>query len=206
MIAKYRNYIIGFCLFLALLGTSYIFGCQRGKKIKKCPEIVTHTVIIHDTITYNIVDSFPYYIQGKEKIVYRDIGTYKIVDTAFILKDYFALHIINRTWEDSLLRVDISDYISENKPIHNNFEYKILRDQIIYNTTVDNSVNFARYAYFGVGLPCYPFKANRDISNINYINLEFLYAYPKGFVKIGWQPYVEQISLSAGVKILKFKK
>lgn len=200
-----KTYLIIVAVIIVALFSAYIGGCQHGKKLCTT-DIVTNTVIVHDTLIHQIVDTFPYYIQGEERIIYRDTGTYHVVDTAYILRDYFATHITDNIFQDSLLKVDLQMHISENQLMHSVFKYRILRPQEIINTTVDKSVHYYRYVYFGTGLPVYPFKSNNNISNINYIQLEGIYAFPKGYVRAGWQPYTKQFNLSAGVKIFKFRE
>jgi hypothetical protein len=190
---------------LLLLLITFMKGCQYGKQHKICPTIVTGTTFVHDTVIHNIVDTFPYYIAGNEKIVYRDTGSYHVADTGAILKDYFATHIIDRIWRDSIVEVTLKDYISQNKPVDNVFKYRLLKDQVIVNNSVDNSVNFARYVYLGLSMPLYPFKST-NISNINYIGLDLVYAAPKMCLRLGWQPYTKTYTIGTGVKIFSFKK
>jgi hypothetical protein len=197
-----RNIIIGIVLIVIIGFFSFVGGCQYNKKNNK-PIIVTDTVTIYDTILHHIVDTFPYYIQGKDSLIYDTIP--RVVDTAFILKNHFAIHKYEREWKDSLLQVTLTDYISENKPVHNNFNYKILRPQTIVNTTVDNSTTFNSYVYFGASLPLFPYKAN-NISNVSYISLNGLYAFPNGYIELTYQPYTKLVTVGYGVKILKFRK
>ena len=75
----------------------FVSGCNYHKKRFKCPEITTNTIIIHDTLIHEIVDSFPYYVQNWDTIIYTDT-IIQPVDTAEILRDYFALHVYNRHW------------------------------------------------------------------------------------------------------------
>jgi hypothetical protein len=196
-----QKVIIAFVVFIILLLSAYITGCQRGKKITET-NIVTHTVMLHDTTIHTVVDSFPFYIVKKDSIVYTDT-IFKNVDTAKILSSYFAKHYYTRTWSDSLLEATSKDVISENKFIDNKFTYKIIRPQEIINTTLDNSVHYARYLYFGASLPVYPPKINTV--NINYIALNGLFCYPKGYFELQYQPYTKTFSIGSGIRLFKFK-
>jgi hypothetical protein len=199
-----KTYLIKTGIFLIIFFFTFIFGCNHGKKLCK-QDIVTNTVIIHDSVIHNIVDSFPYYIHGETKIIYETDTIYKNIDTIAVVRDYFSTHITDNRFQDSLIQVDLKTYISQNELKHSVFNYKILRPQEITYTNVDNSVNFDRYVYFGASLPIYPAKAN-GISNINYIGLNGIYAFPKGYAEIMYQPYTKTFSIGTGIKILKFKK
>jgi hypothetical protein len=192
-----KKYIIIIVAFISLIAITYISGCQRGKKLKQCPQITSETVYIHDTVTHFIYDIYPAYIEGKEKIIYIDVPAK--VDTALILKEYFAQHIFNRKWQDSLLAVNLVDTISQNKPVGNLFSYKILRPQTIVTNTIDNSVHYTKYLTFGLDLP---------ISNFNFIELEGTYNFNKGYIGLGWTPKlnIKKINIRMGINILKIKR
>jgi len=182
-------------IFLFCLIACFVSGCNYHKNRFKCPEITTHTVIIHDTLIHNIVDSFPYYISNTVKIIYRDT-IIQPVDTAEILRDYFALHVYNRQWEDSLLSVNLRDTITENHFLGNKFQYQILRPQTIINNTTDNSIHYAKYVYAGIDIP---------IQNINYIEIEGIFAFKSGYIGLGYEPKIKSINIKGGISLLKFK-
>ena len=126
----------------------FVSGCCYHKNHSKCPEIITNTVILHDTLIHQIIDTIPFYIQKTDTIIYTET-IIQPVDTAMILRDYFALHVYDREWygldsltNDSLLYVNIHDTITRNKSIGNKFEYRILRPQTINNYTQDNSITY----------------------------------------------------------------
>jgi hypothetical protein len=203
IIAFLKKWVFYALAFLIVLSITYISGCQRGKRVKKCPQITTEMIIKHDTIQHYIYNIWPWYFDGKDSIVYKDAPAK--IDTFAIFKDYYALHFSNKQWRDSLLEVNLDMMISENKFYPQEFSYKILRPQTIITNTIDNSVNFARYIYFGASLPVYPAKVN-TISNINYIALNGLYAFPKGYAELTYQPYTKIFTVGTGIKIFKFKK
>lgn len=196
-----KSYLIAFGVFVVLMLISFIGGCVHGRK--QVPEVITHTVILHDTIIHHITDIFPYYVSHSDTIIYKDT-VFKDVDTAAILKDHFALHVYDRKWNDTLVNIWISDTIAQNRPYRNDFSYKILRPQTITNHLQDNSVTYLKYLYGGFSLPLYPFKAN-SISNINYISVEAVFAYSKGYIRANWQPYTGIYSLGTGIRLIQFK-
>jgi len=201
-----KKYLTIGAILTLLIAIIFFSGYYTYKKTHKPLEPLISTIYIHDTITHHIVDTFPCYIAGKDSIIYRTTEVYKDVDTSAILKDYFAIHYYTRIWEDSTLKVTLEDAIAENKSINNSFDYELLKPQTIINKTYDYSTHYDKYVYFGLDMPVFPFKANRDISNINYIGLETLFCYPKGYIKANWQPYAEIVSFGFGARIAKFRK
>ena len=189
---------------MLFLGLSFVGGCQYHKKTFKPAVPSVDTVVVFDTVEHHIIDHFPYYITNTDSVIIRDT-VIQSVDTAAILKDYFAIHYYTRVWEDTLVKVTIEDAISENRSISSNFKYNLLKPQTIINNSVDNSVTYNKYAYFGVFMPVFPFKVN-EISNINYVGLEALMAYPKGYSRVSWQPYTKTFIFGTGVTIMKFKR
>jgi hypothetical protein len=189
---------------IVLLAASFIGGCQYGKSRKICPQITSDTVLVHDTITRTIVDRYPYYILGNDSIIYDTIP--RIIDTAAILKDYYATHIYNRNWNDSLINVDIQDYVSENKPIHNVFSYTIKRpQQIIYNTE-DNSITYDRFIYVGLSVPIRKDPNYTIPVDVMMVGIEGFYTFKTGYVGLEYIPEVKGINIKAGTKLFKFKK
>lgn len=193
-IKKWIFYALGFMILLMLV---FIKGCNHGKTLVKCPTITTNTVIKHDTIIHNIVDTFPYYIVGATKIEYRTDTVYKNIDTIAVVRDYFSTHITDNRFQDSLVQVDLKTYISENQLKHSVFKYKILRDQSVTYTTVDNSVNYSKYLYVGGSIP---------VKDVKYTNFSLFYAFPAGLVAAGYNPYLKSIQVTGGFKLIKFKK
>jgi len=173
----------------------FVSGCNYHKNHFKCPEITTHTVILHDTLIHQIVDTFPYYISHTDTVIYTDT-IIEPVDTAAILRDYFAYHIYNRQWQDSLLQVNLWDTITENRFLHNEFTYRILRPQTIINTTQDNSITYNKYLLLGISVP---FK------NIEYTEFSVLSTFRKGYLGIGYLPMQGGISIKGGVSMFKWQ-
>jgi hypothetical protein len=199
---KWIFYLLGLTVLLLLV---FMKGCSYGKTRVKIPTFTTNTVTVHDTVIHEITDTFPYFIQGKTQIIYRTDTFYIKVDTPAVVKDYFSTHVTDNRFQDSLVIVDLKTYISENELKHSVFRYKILRDQSITYTNVDNSTDYARYVYLGASLPVYPAKVN-GISNINFVSLNGLYAFKKGYVELNYQPYTKIFTLGTGIKLFQFKK
>lgn len=196
---KWVFYAIGFIFVLSLV---YISGCNRGKRVKVCPTIITGITELPDTVTHHIYHIWPWYIDGKDSIVYIDVPA--VVDTMKILADYYAKHYSTKIWQDSIIDVNLDMMITENKFYPQKFDYHIKRPQTIITNTIDNSVNYARYVYLGASLPIYPSKVN-NVSNINLISLNGIYAFPKGYAELNYQPYTKIFTLGTGIKIFKFK-
>jgi hypothetical protein len=191
-----KKYIWFLALAIVLVALSFIGGCQYHKKTF-VPLMASHdTIVVYDTITHHIIDKIPYYIVKRDSVVIRDTIP-AIVDTVAILADYYNFHYYTRTWEDSLLYAQAEDVITENKFLDNVFTYKIKRSQMIINNIVDNTITYNKYVYFGLDVP---------IKNVDYINLEALYAMPKMYLGVGYSPQLKSVSLKAGVKLLQFKK
>jgi hypothetical protein len=191
---KAVKYIVLAAIVLLLAG-AFIGGCSWHKKYRPCPEVFTHTVILHDTVIHHIKDTVPYYIVRRDSIVYRDT-VFQDIDTAAILRNFYALHYYTRTWEDSLLFAKSEDAISQNEFVDNKFSYKILRPQSITYTTVDNSISYSKYLYAGVSIP---------IKDIKYADLSLSYAFRRGFVGVGYSPMQNGFSLKTGLTIIKIR-
>lgn len=174
----------------------FVSGCNYHKRRNPCPEptITTHTVILRDTVTHYI-DKW-HYSQRTDTILYPDI-IIQPVDTAQILADHFALHVYSRTWEDSLLKVDLRDTVTQNRFLQNEFKYKILRPSQIVYTTVDNSVNYSSYLYFGMGTM---------IQDLTMADISVYFANKQLLAGVGYIPSQKYYRASVAFKIAKFKK
>ena len=173
----------------------FVSGCNYHKNHSRCPEITTHTVILHDTIIYQIADTIPFYIQKTDTIIYTET-IIQPVDTAEILKDYFALHVYNRHWEDSLLSVNLRDTITENRFLGNKFQYQILRPQTINNYTQDNSITYNKYLLLGISVP---------VKNIEYAEFSALGVFRRTYIGCGYIPQLNTFSIKGGVSMFKWQ-
>jgi hypothetical protein len=177
-----------------LILASFVGGCQYGKSRVHIPPVTNTVVIKPDTVVHHIYDIWPWYVQGKDTTIYRD--SIIPVDTAAILKDYYALHTYNRMWQDSLLQVNLTDVITENKSIDNIFDYKLLKPFTTNITNVDNSITYNKYIYVGLDVP---------IKSVKNSSFEIWHAFPKGYFGLGYGPY-DGFSIKGGVSIIKFKQ
>lgn len=184
-------YLIGFFL---LLGVFFLMGYIFYSKVFKCPEYSPDTLYVYDTIIKEIPDTIPFYITKTDTVIYRDT-VFKDVDTAEILKEYFALHVYERLWLDSLVKVTLHDTISQNKPQGNTFVYKILKPQVV-NNNVTNVYNYLRYITGGVSVP---------LKDIKYTNIELNYVTHRWYGGIGYDFGLNGFSIRGGMTIKKLK-
>jgi hypothetical protein len=194
LLKKYIKQVIALGV-LVLLILSFIGGCATHRKLFKCPKMTIDTIMVIDSFPKIIRDSFPYYTSKQDTVFYWDTVFYD-VDTAAILRDYFALHIYNRQWKDSLIRVNLSDTITQNRPIGNFFEYRILRPQTIINNSVDNTITYNWYWTAGIDFP---------IKNIDYLEFESTFHFSRWYIGAGYTPQLKSADVKIGATILKFK-
>ena len=194
---KWQIYLIA-VLTVLLVGIGS--GWKLHKTLRPCPAIVHDTTYVWDTVVHTIIDHVPYYIQHLDTIIVQDT-IIQPVDTSEILKDYFAIHIYDREWKDTLLQVNMKDYISQNKSIHNEFKYKILRPQQVIINTEDNRIYYDKYIQLGIGVPIQNFQ-----ENIKYAQVEANYVFPKGYVGAYYEPQIKSFGAKAGITVLKFRK
>lgn len=187
---------------LALMIAFFVFlmgivcGWKIYPKMRPCPVVTSDTLIIRDTVWHTIVDSFPMYVAGKDSIIYRDSLIYANVDTAQILKDWYAIHIYDREWKDTNIVVTMKDFITQNKSVHNVFNYKILRPQTIIQNNIDNSIHYNKYVTLGISVP---FK------EITHVNLDARYQWSKGYIGTFYSSDLKSFGVSGGVVLFKLK-
>jgi hypothetical protein len=177
---------------LACLSVAFAGGYKYHQLYEKCPEIKRDTVYLTDTLVYYIPNDIHHYHDSLIYVTHYDTIPAD-VDTAAILSDYYALHEYNRTWKDTLLKVDVTDWISENRVRDTRFSYQILRPQtIITNTVIENHYNHRIY----VGLDL-PFK------DMKFANIEALYSARRWYagVGVGYSGF----SVKGGVAVFNFE-
>lgn len=174
-------------LFLCLLAGFFFGGYKYCQSKKKVPQIAPDTVYLYDTVEHYIPDTIPYYlIEYKDRVI-RDT-VFKDIDTAAILRDYYAFHYYTRTWEDSLIVAVSQDVVSENQFIDNTFSYSFKKPQEI---SVVNTTHFSRYVYAGID------ASSKDIG------FEALYAFPKGYAGLGFG--TRGVSVKLGIKVFQLE-
>jgi hypothetical protein len=181
---------------LIALAASFIGGCQYGKTRKKCPQITSDTVLVYDTVDHYIYNIWPWYIQGKDTTIYDTVP--QDVDTALILRDYFARRIYpDRNWKNDTVDIHVTDTISQNRLMGNSMRYRIKIPFTQITNTTDNTITYNRYLYFGVNVP---------IKNVNYVELETTYNWEKGYLGASYSPQLNSFGIKGGATIIKFKK
>lgn len=183
--------ILALIVLIAFALTAYI-GYSTYPKLRPCPEASVDTVYVWDTVTYLIPDTIPYYIIKHDTIYYTDTIPAD-VDTAAILRQFYAEHTYTRTWQDSLLSVTLKDVISQNTPVSNVFTYKILRPQTVI-TNVTNNYSYGRYITLGADIP---------LRDLKYVNLEALYITPRWYAGVGYNAGLKSPTIKVGAPILK---
>jgi len=179
---------------LAILIASFVGGCEYGKSRVKCPVVASDSILVHDT-NWVIIHDTAFYPLKPDTVI--NVDTFLVdVDTAAILKNYFNQY--GYAWEkkDSNILMQGYTIISQNKILQNEIKYKWLQPTQIINNNIDNSITYTKYLYGGLGVP---FK------DLKYINLEVMYAFPKGYVGGMWTPELKSFGVKAGVTFLKFK-
>lgn len=183
---------------LAMLILGLIYGKKWADK-ENIPIVTTNTEYVYDTTTVVIENDVHHYHVDIDTIFYPDsIEIHEDIDTLSILREYYATFKYNRTWEDTAIQINFTDFISQNKILKTNWlEYKILRPQVI-NTTENKVVNYNRYVYLSMkgGL----------IPEYKYTGYGLQYAGPRwtygGFYE-PWNPYYKY-SFTIGFKLIKF--
>jgi hypothetical protein len=189
------NKILAIIICIVFIGST-LGGYFYGKSRVKVLDPIVNTVILHDTITHNIVDSFPYYVNHHDTVIYNhNIPT--IVDTVKILKDYFAVHVFDRKWEDDTLKVNVIDSISKNTPIGNIFKYKIKAPFTTTTTTIDNSITYNRYVNIELTIP---------VKDAGYTEFGIMYNFEKGGFGVGYLPKLQSFEIKGEMNLFKFKK
>jgi hypothetical protein len=193
MTSQTKNWIIGILILIVLTGVFFL-GYSRYPIWKPCPTTTSDTIYKIDTIIHYIPDSIPFYITKIDSVIYHDT-VFKDVDTAAILKDYYAWHYYTRNWDDTLLSVTLKDVISENKVIDHEFTYKIVRPQVVVNN-VTNITNYLKYLYLGGGI---------TLPDSKYSNFGVYGAFPRTLIGLGYIPFSPGVNITLGFKIAKFK-
>jgi hypothetical protein len=193
VIKKIKNIIIStlatIALTIAFWGGYLFYPVQNP-----CQVIHTGTKYIHDTTEHNIYHIYPV-LQDPDTVVYRDTIPGKI-DTAEVVRDYYAKHFYTRHFTDSLLDARLTDIITQNRPTESRFTYKILKPQTIINNTV-TSTTWNRYLCIGL---------DANIYDPKFSNVELIYASPKFYAGAGYMPLIKGFNIKAGLTIIKLKK
>jgi hypothetical protein len=119
------------------------------------------------------------------------------VDTAEILKDYYAEHHYTRLWQDTLIAITKRDVIAKNDFLSSDLTYKLLKPMTVINNTVTNNY-FSRYIIFGADIP---FK---QVEHMN-INIDVMYVTNRYYFGIGYNSELNCPTIKGGMSAFKFK-
>jgi len=203
IIKKYFNWIIiGVMTIVIIL---LLFTCDR-----KCPEITTTTITIHDTIEG---DSVPYLVYCPRPIyVYRDTGSTKYVgiDTTEIIYDYFSEKYYSDTIkDDTSALIVLNEVITQNDIYKRNFWFQNRRITTINTITTTETIGEIprNKVYLGVGIEgeVNPFFRDPTITLNGLLVMKKRWAYE---VEVGF-PLKNIDNIRVGVKgyyKLSFKK
>lgn len=158
--------------------------CQGKPNPNKTPdpEIITITKIEYDTIREKVTEYVPKWRDRKlpPDTVYKD----KDVDTAAILKDYFAEYTYNDTIDHDTVKIFINDVLTENKIASRSIEYEILYPTKTITTIEKHYINNREF-YIGPHLG----GTVTGQSGLNFVGVEGVFKSKKN----------KTLSLSAGV-------
>lgn len=190
-----NNILIGFLLAVFLF-IGLLAGYKLYPSIKPCPVSSKDTIFIRDTIYHFIPDTVPWLVIERDTVIYHDT-VFKDVDTAEILKNYYASYFYTRNWNDSIVDITLKDEISENSFIKSDIGYKLLKPQTVV-TNVTNNYNYSRYLTVGASLP------TKSIEHMN-MNLSARYVMPRWYIEVGYDAELNCPTFGAGATILKMK-
>jgi hypothetical protein len=167
-------------LLLIIIFIGFLSGFKIREGMDESPIYITDTLLVYDTVHYYIPDSIPYYIVKRDTVIYHDT-VFKDVDTAFILKDYHAYHVYNRSWIDTNIIVNITDTITRNMPMGNYFDYYLLQPTTTIINQIDNTITYNRYISLGLDIP---------LPKVSYSRIEALYHNEKWYAGAGYTPKI----------------
>ena len=192
---KLKSYLISGAITL-LLAIGFIGGWKSFPRFNPYPIVTTVTEYVYDTVIHNIPNDIHHY-SVKDSIIYTIIHDTIPADTAAIVKDWQATRKYDREFKDTNIVVNLTDYVTHNRLMDNfSFNYELLNSQTITYNNVDETTIYNSYFQVGLGVP---FK------NINCIQLEANYIFPKGYAGAYWMPELKSLGAKVGVTIIKFK-
>ena len=189
---KYKIVLISIII-LIILGLSFFGGYRYYGFTHPVTPPTSDTLYVWDTIFHDI---HHYHVRVDTILKPVDVIIPQDVDTALILKDYFAIYKYDREWNDSTLEVYLSDTISQNKIMASDFlRYKLLKPQ---TTIINNITNVTTYrSYINVGINS-DYKFKHSIIGMTWIG-------PKYSIGAGYGIQDKTLFLNAGVNIIQLK-
>jgi hypothetical protein len=195
MKVSWKNILLGFVIALFLLGGLW-GGYKLYPSLHPCPETTSDTVYVYDTVWHTIHDTIPWYVIKHDSIVYHNT-VFKDVDTAAILKDYFAIHYYTRLWQDTLISIVKHEAISKNDFISSELTYKLLKPMTVINNVTNNNF-YSRYIIFGADIP---FK---QVEHMN-VNIDVMYVTSRYYLGAGYNSELNCPTVKGGITMFRFK-
>lgn len=156
---KPTNYLLG-ALLLALIVAVATCNCN-GRKMrqlqKDCAVVKTvvkrDTAYLHDTVKVKIYVPQPYkvVIERKGENVYTTLERVKNVDTAALLKDYYATRFYSDTLKTKYGNIPLNDTISENRIAGRSWKADFTIP-VVTNTVTNTVLKNRPPKRFGLGL------------------------------------------------------
>lgn len=134
-------FIIIIILFLIILFQK----CGGGSITPSGNDTIRIESVTHDTFNQTIPEYIPKWKTKKEYIH----DTTKIIDTAYVIGDYYSTYYYEDSIKGDSLKLYIKDSVSENKIKSRSIKYQFILPTVnITNTVIKNKTEF----YVGVGL------------------------------------------------------
>jgi hypothetical protein len=179
---------------LVILACGIFIGRQWMKSsMDPMPVNTVDTVEIRDTILHEIPVN--HYFVDIDTVFFTDsILIPANIDTALILRDYYTTFKYERSWEDSLIKINFDDFISRNRITNSTpLKYELLKPQTIITNNITNYTN-----YISIG-------ANTDF-NLNFFNLDLTYTTSKFNYKLLYYPHQKAFGVGISYNFIKIKK
>jgi len=178
---KIKNILITIAIILLLLAAAFISGyfvksCEK----KPQPSIIRDTTTTIDTLRYKDTVFYPKPI-FVEKPIYDSI-----IDTVFVIQDYYSGKIYEYNFKDSNLCIKSNIIIHKNQLVSLFNEYEIYRK----TTTITNTITQPTpelMALIGAGFDAYNYKLGLNISAGVY--------YKKNIVSIYYDPLLKSFGI-----------
>ena len=154
-----------------------------------CPEIGKTTVV--ETIEYDTIrETTPEYIPVPGPVQYDTTYLERDIDTAAILRDYFASYHYSDTVTLDSVKVIIKDTVSQNKIKSRSLEYEILYPTKTITITNDRYINRREY-YAGFGIA-------GSTNGFEFIGFDFIFKTKKDLTYRASAGINEQLGVQIG--------
>lgn len=120
--------------------------CSGKSNPAKEPKVITNTIV--ETKYDTIKETIKSYIPIPGPVRYDTTYLYHDIDTAAILKDYFAEYTYNDTIDRDTVKIYINDKVTKNKIVSRDIKYEILYPTKIITIKEEHYIN-QREFYIG---------------------------------------------------------